>query len=445
MSYSARIAAVSLATLALTILLVAFGPRGAPLTLVAQAPVGEEVPAGAVLRATFSRPVDRQSAEASFGLTPSAPGSFFWEGQTLTFQPDRPLSTETRYRVSFGPGLSDAEGRPMTGELAWEFHTRGAQLLALRATAEGGSELWLVGPDGHGARKLLAVADGISEAVVAPDGTGAVYTELRGLSRSALMLIDLASGATRALVDDETASVSAPAWAPAGDFIAFERRAVSDGRLGVPRVWLAQPDGTLLGPLVGGDGSDSSYAPVWSPDGNQVAFMDGISQALKVYSFFTDAVRELPATTGERPAWLPDGSALIFSSAESRPAGPALRLRLVTLGAEPVARDLTDGAAAELRPSVAPNGGAVAFARRGSAGPEGRIWLVSSDGGPPSPLSAEGPHHDTQPTWSPDGRLVAFVRSSAVGPYQSQAVVVDPATGAETIVLDEVVQVVWMP
>jgi dipeptidyl aminopeptidase/acylaminoacyl peptidase len=376
-SYYPRVAIFSLATLVLTLLLVALGPRGAPLTLAAQTPVGEEVPAGSPLRVTFSRPVDRQSAEASFRLEPPSAGRFFWEEQTLTFQPTRPLSAETRYRASFGPGLMDAEGRRTATELAWEFQTRGARLLVVRSNAEGGSELWLVAPDGAGARLLVTAADGIAEVAVAPDGARAVYTELRGVSRSALMLVDLASGETRALVDDEGASASAPAWSALGDFIAFERRAVSAGGLGVPRVWLAQPDGTLLGSLIGGDGSDSSYAPAWSPDGNQVAFVDGISQAVKVYSFFSDEVRELPATSGERPAWMPDGSALVVSSAEVGPEGPELRLRLVTLGEAPATRALSDGAAAELSPSVDVNGTTVAFVRRGE-GPEARIWLVSA-------------------------------------------------------------------
>ncbi len=445
MSYYARIVAVSGATLLLTALLLIVGPRGAPITLAAQAPNGPEVAVGSPIRVTFSRPVDRVSAETSFRLDPATPGSFIWDERTLTFQPSRPLSPETDYQVSFGQGLRDAEGRANAAELSWSFRTRGPRLLALRSTAAGGSELWLVSPTGAGARKLLDAPAGIGEVVMAADGARAVYVEPRGLERSALMLLDLESGATRPLVDDEAASAAAPAWAAVGDFIAFERRALADGRLGVPRIWLAQPDGTLLGPLIGGDGSDISYAPAWSPDGNRIAFIDGISQALKHYSFFTDQVIALPAISGERPAWLPDGSALVYSGAEAGPGGPSLRLKLVSLGEAPATRDLTDGAAAELTPAVAPNGEAVAFTRRGLDGPQARIWLVATAGGPPRPLSSEGPHQDTQAAWSPDGRLIAFIRSSAAGPLQSRAVVVDLASGQETIVLDDVVQVVWAP
>lgn len=447
MSYSARIALISLALALATAGVLVFGPRSAPLTLVAQAPNGEEVPVGATIGVTFSRPVDRLSAEQSFRLDPPAPGSFFWSEQTLTFRPSRPLTPETAYRVTFGAGLRDEAGRTIARDLTWAFRTRGARLLAVTADGSGGSALWLVAPTG-GARKLLDAPAGISDVAVAPDGATAAFVEPRGLQRSALMLISLADGATRPLVDDESASVAVPVWAPTGDFVAFERRALSDGQLGVPRIWLAQPDGTLLGALYRGDGADISYAPAWSPDGNAVAFLDGVSQELRLYSFFTDAVTALPARSGERPAWLPDGSALVYSAAEpgDDPNAPlSLRLRLVTTGETPIAADLTAAAAAELSPAVSPDGQAVAFSRRDPDGPGARIWLAPTARGPARPLSSDGPHQDTQPLWSPDGASLVFIRSSAAGPLQSEAVIVDAATGAESVVLADTVQVVWAP
>ena len=445
MSYTTRIAAFSFTTLILTIILIVLGPRSIPLSLVAQTPVGEEVPAGVAIRITFSRPVDPQSAEESFRLTPPVSGDFFWEGQTLIFQPSQPLRAATRYRVSFNATLRDRAGRPVGDELAWEFRTRHPQLLLLRATDSGSSELWLVDPDDRESRQLLLTAEGVHEVVAAPDGTRAIYTELRGLSRSALMLIDLATGTTRPLVDDERGSAATPAWAPTSDLIVFERRTLLSEGLGLPHVWLAQPDGTLLGPLESGEGSESSYAPTWSPDGNLIASIATKDQTLRVYSFFTDKQRELPAVAAERPTWLPDSSGLIYSSAEVGSSGPALRLRLVGLGEAPATRGLTDGTAAEFGPAVAPHGRAVAFTRRSRSGMQSRIWLVSPDGGMPRPLSSAGPHEDTQPTWSPDGRLVAFTRSSGAATHERWAVLVDPATGEEELLIDGVVQLTWIP
>lgn len=445
MRYYQRIALLSIALALATAALLVFGPQQRGITLVAQAPTGEEVSVGAPISVAFSRPMDRASVEASFRLEPPAEGRFFWEEQRLTFRPTQPLSPDVRYKVTFGAGLRDESGRPSERDLSWEFRTRSARLLVVTSAENGGSALWLVQPDGSGARRLLEAPDGISDLAVAPDGAAAVYVEPRGLQRSALMLVDLADGATRPLVDDEAASVAAPSWASLGDLIAFERRALTDGQLGVPRIWLAQHDGTLLGPLYRGDGTDISYAPAWAPDGNAVAFLDGVSQAIMVYSFFRDAVAELPARSGERPSWLADGSALVYSAAESGPDGLSLRLRLVTTGEAPTTRDLTDATAAELSPAVSPNGEAVAFTRRGADGPQARIWLAPTAGGTARPLSAEGPHQDTQPLWSPDGAKLVFVRSSAAGPVSSDAIVIDPITGAETVVLADAVQVVWTP
>lgn len=444
MPYYLRIGLVCLGLALLTAGLVLFGPRSAPVTLAAQSPLGQEVSVGSPIRVTFSRPVDRRQAEASFRVEPPLTGRFFWDQQSLSFQPAQLLSPETEYRIVFAPGLRDEQGRANSAELSWSFRTRGPRLLALRARSDGGSEIWLVGPNGAGARMLLASPAGISDLVMAPDGTQALYVEARGLERNALMLLNLESGSTRALVDDESASAAAPAWAAVGDFVTFERRTLANGQLGVPRIWLAQPDGTLLGPLYSGDGSDISYAPVWAPDGNRVAFLDGVSQAVKVYSFISDLTSELPARSGERVSWLPDGSGLVYSGVETANGKLSLRLRAITTAGD-TPRDLTDGAAAELAPAVSPDGTRVAFVRRGPDDPTSRIWLVGLNGGNAQPLSAAGAHQDSQPIWSPDGRSVAFVRNSAAGPRSSVAVVVDVSSGAEQVALDDAVLLVWAP
>jgi len=445
LSYYLRIALFSAALALATAGLLLFGPRAAGVTLAAYAPSGQEVATGAQIRLAFSRPVDRRSAEASFRIDPPAPGRFVWDDRTLTFLPSQPLAPDVDYTVSVARGLRDERGRANITDLRWSFRTRGSRLLVLRAADDGASELWLVAPDGGAARQLLRAPDGISDVAVAPDGARALYVEPRGLERSALMLLDLDSGATRPLADDPGFSAAAPAWSPPGDFIAFERRAVTAGALGVPRVWLGQPDGSILGPLTSGDGADISYAPAWSPDGNSVAFVDGLSQELKIYSFFTDETAALPARTGERASWLPDGSALVISAAEDGAAG--LRLRLRRVGVEPPfpTADLSDGAAAELSPAVAPDGLRVAYARRAPGSPDSQIWLAPLDGGPGRPLSTAGPHQDTQPLWSPDGRSVAFVRAGTGGPGSGAAVVVDVDGGVERTVLDGALLLAWAP
>lgn len=443
MSYYLRIA---LASLALAVALVGalwLGPQAAPITLVAQTPNGTAVAVGAPIRLTFARPVDRRSAESQFRIEPYVPGRFFWQETTLTYEPTQPLIPETSYRVSILAGLRDEQGRTSAADLSWEFQTRGPRLLALRANPDGGSALWLVRPDGAEATELFTTAEAVSDLIVAPNGTQAILVESRGMERSALVLVSLEDGSSRPLVDDPQASVAAPNWAPVGDFLAFERRALVEGVLGVPRIWLGQPDGTLLGPLYSGDGSDIAYAPAWSPDGNRVAFIDGLTQTLTVYDFFTDQNRPLDVTSAERAVWLPDGTALIVSSIDPDQPAQAPQLMLAPFP-EGNARLLTESDGADLSPAISPDGGRIAFVRRAVDSPVGTIWVAATDGSAVAPLSS-GSGQDTQPLWSPDGAQLAFIRSSLSGELQSDLVVVDVATGAETPVLSDVVQAVWAP
>ncbi|MFV9504836.1 MAG: Ig-like domain-containing protein [Oscillochloridaceae bacterium umkhey_bin13] len=445
MNYYARLAAFSLSIAALTLLLLLIGPQANPLSLIAQTPTGEQAAPGAAIRVTFNRPVDRASTEASFQITPPIAGNFFWEERTLSFVPAHVLQASTSYTVRFGPELRDAEGRPATDELSWSFQTRAPRLLVLRETPTGGSELWLAELAG-GARQLLNSAEGISEIAVSPDGNQVVYVEWRSNLRSVLMLLDLTSGAIQTLFDDPEASAAAPAWSPSGDMIAYERQTLSAGGLGAPRLWLAQPDGTLLGPLVSGPEDRIARAPAWSPDGNRLAFLDAANEAVQVYSFFSDTVTTLPASSREAPAWLPDGSALVYC--EPIAGGPQLRLALVTLGSEPVSRPLTDGNSEDAWLAVAPNGGAVAFHRREPTATSygSHLWLVAILTGPAQPLTSSGPHQDVWPNWSPDGQQLAFIRvPEGQGASGAWAMRIDLNSRIETPVLDRAIYVAWAP
>lgn len=124
MPYYLRIALVSAALAALTIALLATAPRPQEVQVVDQAPSGSGVPLDAEVRVTFSRAVERASAEASFRIVPVVAGGFRWEGETLIFRPREPLAAATNYNVTIRPGLRDARGRPNRAETRWTFRTR---------------------------------------------------------------------------------------------------------------------------------------------------------------------------------------------------------------------------------------------------------------------------------------------------------------------------------
>ncbi|MEK6814528.1 MAG: Ig-like domain-containing protein [Nitrospirota bacterium] len=61
---------------------------------------------------TFSKEMDRASAEQAFSVSPSLEGAFSWDGNTMIFTPSTyPLTFEMT--VTVGTGAKDARGSPL--------------------------------------------------------------------------------------------------------------------------------------------------------------------------------------------------------------------------------------------------------------------------------------------------------------------------------------------
>lgn len=73
---------------------------------------------------TFSRPVDRRSAERAFVIYPPVRGSFTWlDKQTMRFVPAAPMRANDTYRVIIQPGIRDLRGYQNRFETGWSIRT----------------------------------------------------------------------------------------------------------------------------------------------------------------------------------------------------------------------------------------------------------------------------------------------------------------------------------
>ncbi len=441
MNYYLRILAVVLVLAGITGALIWRGPQQRDVAVVARSPEGAATPAGAPIRITFARPVDRLSAEQQFRLEPPATGSFAWDGNVMTFYPDQPLQSNTDYRVTIAAGLLDANARANAEPISWSFRTRAPRLLVLATDPTAGSTLWYTAADGSDAAPIYTAATGMLGVAAAPDGTHALGVVQRDMQRAALVQVDLRDGSEVILVDDPGATVNVPAWSPRGDLIAYERRSIIEGALGQPRIWLAQPDGTSLGPISGGD--QVSIAPAWSPDGRRLAFSDGLSRTLGIYDF-SSAPQLFPDSTGEVASWSPDGTQVVYTAAAvtGQPARPTLQVATLADGSTRVLVD-TPGSTS---PAWSPAGDVVVYTVRAADSPTTALWQVPAAGGAPQPLVPAGAYRDTLPAWSPDGKLLAFLRADLNRPGATVQVL-DVASGTVQPLLPEVpaMQVVWVP
>ena len=323
--------------------------------------------------------------------------------------------------------------------------------VVFRGERNGRTGLWLMDLDSAVPRQLTQLPDPTGyegNAAWSPDGGVIAFARAwpdfaAQRMRSALLLLDVTSGAIRELsiAGIPNPEVSDPAWVRGVSQIAFVARNARSGRGG--RVWIVAASGGQASPVT--KDSVQALAPTFTADGRRMAYfaLDSAGRmqvwVQEITGGDTAAGSPIRVTnhadvTPTRIRWVPDGSALLYS-ADGR------LWKVAASGGQPREIQFT----AELsftRPQTAlpparfPEPGHLEPAR-GFMGlalsPDGRrigvlalgkLWIILVGGSPRA--VAEVPLEATSLAWSPDGAEVAW---SAGVPDQEDLFATNLATG----------------
>ncbi len=125
----------------------------------------------------------------------------------------------------------------------------------------GGAQVAILNADGTGFRFLTSGHNNNGFAAFSPDGSHIVY-RTAGSDGEGLRIMNLADGSVTALTDQYD---NFPLWSPRGDQIAFVRNIAGDFE-----VMTIQPDGKAVTQLTHTHGNEAHLA--WSPDGERILF-----------------------------------------------------------------------------------------------------------------------------------------------------------------------------
>jgi Tol biopolymer transport system component len=180
--------------------------------------------------------------------------------------------------------------------------------IAFASKRSGTFDLYAMGADGTGTRRLTSTKEDDGQPAWSTDGSRIVFA--RGTSPR-LFVMDAAGSGARRLTDDD-ADEGEPAWSPDGRWIAYVRKTPGTS---IRELWLVRPDGSQRRRLT--ELGSVAQGPTWSPDGRQLAFSSNAGERpFAVHTVGVDGRGLRRLTSGEdavEPAWSPDGSTIAFS------------------------------------------------------------------------------------------------------------------------------------
>ena len=173
---------------------------------------------------------------------------------------------------------------------------------SLNVKAKGGSDIYIMNPDGTGRVNLTRHNAKDSEPAWSPSGRHILFTSDRDGGNDIYRMN--ADGTNVRRIFKKWAKRSNPAWAPDGQRIAYFREDEQ-------AIYIADIDGANEKRLVNG------WHPTWSPDGTEIAFVslaEGLD--IRVIDLKTRLERVLvpmEQSLLHEPVWSPDGTKIAFN------------------------------------------------------------------------------------------------------------------------------------
>jgi Tol biopolymer transport system component len=275
--------------------------------------------------------------------------------------------------------------------------------LAFVSHRDGNAEIYLTNAGGSGVANLTNNAAYDWEPAWSPDGAHLVFNSDR-INGEEVWVMD-ADGSNPTQLTTNGSNGANFAWSPDGTKIAWQNW---DSSTNTYDICIVNADGTGFSNLT--NDAEHQDRPQWSPDGTKILYQSGVYNTLTQTSlpdvFVMNAdgsgktnLTSTPDASDFAPVWSPDGTQIAFGRGYDDQGIYVMDAD----GSDPVnlTQTIYDG-----YPSWSPDGTQIAFAR--FVNNTDMIYLMNSDGTSQTPAFTGNYEAGAKGEWSPDGAGLAF-------------------------------------
>ena len=253
--------------------------------------------------------------------------------------------------------------------------------ISYNSDLNGNRDIFLLNPTTGENREIITDSSHDKVGTWSPDGKFLAFESNRNSTMYyQIYLFNNEQGAITRLTELPECSNWAPAWSPDGKKIAFYSNCENDKR----DIYMMNRDGSGRKKLTSGPGENKF--PVFSPDGNSLAFTSTRNSRDQIVLMNVDGSNQRIIADGCSSTFSPDGNWLWFSTICDDSDIKRIQIDGTNLS--------TIGSMFGHNPSLSPDGQFVVFQSNDD------IWIMGVDGANPTQLTS-GSALDGAPSWKP--------------------------------------------
>jgi len=321
------------------------------------------------------------------------------------------------------------------------FDVKRAKLVYLAPDTQPQSEdqLFMTPLSGGTPTQFTKESSGIAGYSVSPDANTILYTTFKVDGSSSISAINTDGTQPRVILNCPTSQCGDPQWYPDGQKIVYQRLDYAgDSALSKFSIWWLDMQTGKTMPVFQ-DQTFPSSAPAFSTDGQWLSYISPANNTIQIYHLQDAKDISIPiGYQGLMPeVWSPSSDAILYWDAVSPEAGSSIHVKRYILNSGQKidlggTQDQTDYSA-----SWSPDGTWIAIDRNLSTSDSTKkgdeVWLVKPDGTQSHVILNEPDVSYTDLSWSPDGSYLAYTRYSYNNIGHSDVWMINIQTGQTTM------------